>query len=96
MQEALIRAWQRWSTYDECRGTPVAWLLGILADRCRRHRTRSTGPVVSLVERDAHEDPTPPARPRPRARVGRLTARQRTAVELHYFVGLDVATVARS
>ena len=31
-QEALIRAWQRWSTYDARAGTPVAWLLGILAD----------------------------------------------------------------
>ena len=30
VQEALIRAWQRWSTYDETRGTPVAWLLAIL------------------------------------------------------------------
>src|SRR3954453_9917586 len=31
--EALGGAWQRWSTYDESRGTAVAWLLGILAER---------------------------------------------------------------
>ena len=40
VEEALIQAWQHWSTYDESRGTAVAWLLGILTDRCRRHRTR--------------------------------------------------------
>ena len=53
VQEALIRAWQRWSTYDERRGTPVAWLIGILADRCRRHRIRGPSAVVELVEHEA-------------------------------------------
>src|SRR4249919_3417560 len=89
VQEALIRAWQRWSTYDERRGTPVAWLIGILADRCRRHHTRGPGAVVELVEREA-----PSAMPDidlERA-LDRLSDRQRTAVDLHYFVGLDVAT----
>src|SRR5689334_7861221 len=51
VQEALIRAWQRWSTYDEDRGVPAAWLLAIVADRSRRHRTRRLpGRVVELVE----------------------------------------------
>jgi RNA polymerase sigma-70 factor (ECF subfamily) len=96
VQEALIRAWQRWSTYDESRGTPAAWLLGIVADRARRHRSRLStrqhaGAVVELVEQGASS-------------VGRdvdleravdgLSRRQRQAVDLHYFVGLDVATVA--
>ena len=54
VQEAYARAWQRWSTYDERRGTPVAWLLGIVADRCRRQRTRGPAGVVELVE---HEEP---------------------------------------
>jgi len=94
VQEALIRAWQRWSTYDESRGTPAAWLIGILADRCRRHRTRSAGPVMSLVERDDHADPTTPADLDLERALDRLTTRQRTAVELHYFVGLDVASIA--
>ena len=59
VQEALIRAWQRWSTYDERRGTPVAWLLGILSDRCRRHRTRSAASMVELVDTGA-EAPAEP------------------------------------
>lgn len=92
VQEALIRAWQRWTTYDEQRGTPVAWLLGILADRCRRHRSRSTTSVVELVDTGA-ETPAQPDVDLERA-VQQLSRRQRTAVQLHYFVGLDVATVA--
>jgi RNA polymerase sigma factor (sigma-70 family) len=92
VQEALIRAWQRWSTYDAARGSAVAWLLGIVADRSRRHRTRRpAGHVVELVEHAA-----PPALhdvDLERAIAG-LSRRQRQAVELHYFVGLDVATVA--
>jgi RNA polymerase sigma-70 factor (ECF subfamily) len=92
VQEALIRAWQRWSTYDDTRGTPVAWLLGILADRCRRHRTRGrTDVVVELVEPAA--SPSPHDIDLERAIEG-LGRRQRQAVDLHYFVGLDVATVA--
>jgi len=91
VQEALIRAWQRWSTYDESRGTPVAWLLGILADRCRRLRTRGPAAVVELVE---HEEPAAMPDVDLERALDRLTDRQRTAVDLHYFVGLDVATVA--
>ncbi len=91
VQEALIRAWQRWSTYDERRGTPVAWLIGILADRCRRHRTRGPDAVVELVEHQ--ESAAMPDIDLARA-LDRLTDRQRAAVDLHYFVGLDVATVA--
>ena len=93
VQEALIRAWQGWATYDASRGTPVAWLLGIVADRCRRHRTRQpAGMVVELVDQGA-----PPQTGHDldlERAVDGLSRRQRQAVDLHYFVGLDVATVA--
>jgi RNA polymerase sigma-70 factor (ECF subfamily) len=92
VQEALIRAWQRWSTYDAARGSAVAWLLGIVADRCRRHRTRQpSGQVVELVE---HAAPPSSHDVDLERAIARLARRQRQAVELHYFVGLDVATVA--
>jgi RNA polymerase sigma-70 factor (ECF subfamily) len=92
VQEALIRAWQRWSTYDDSRGTAAGWLLAIVADRCRRHRTRRpSGQVVELVEHAA--PPSPHDLDLERAIAG-LARRQREAVDLHYFVGLDVATVA--
>ena len=93
VQEALIRAWQRWSTYDSARGSAVAWLIGIVADRSRRHRARRpAGQVVELVEHAAHP-PTPHDVDLERA-VAALSRRQHQAVELHYFVGLDVSTVA--
>jgi RNA polymerase sigma-70 factor, ECF subfamily len=91
VQEALIRAWQRWSTYDERRGTPVAWLLGILADRCRRQRTRGPAAVVELIEQ-VEQPAGMPDVDLERA-LHHLTDRQRAAIDLHYFVGLDVATV---
>ncbi len=92
VQEALIRAWQRWSTYDPSRGTPAAWLLGILADRCRRQRTRRPAAVVELVDHGAQPEPTYDV-DLERA-IAALPRRQRAAVELHYFVGLDMATTA--
>lgn len=92
VQEALIRAWQRWSTYDAARGAPVAWLLAIVADRSRRHRTRQpAGHVVELVEHRAPPDTHDVDLHRA---VDGLSRRQRQAVDLYYFVGLDVATVA--
>ena len=83
VQEALIRAWQRWSTYDPARGSAAGWLLAIVADRCRRHRSRRpSGREVELVEHAA-----PPAQRHDidleRAIAG-LARRQRQAVDLHY------------
>jgi RNA polymerase sigma-70 factor (ECF subfamily) len=47
VQEALLRAWRRWSTFDPDRGTVRAWLAAIVVDRARRHRRgRMRGPVV--------------------------------------------------
>jgi RNA polymerase sigma factor (sigma-70 family) len=93
VQEALIRAWQRWQTYDDSRGTPVAWLLGILADRCRRHRTRQ--PRARLVELvDSAAAPAVMHDVDLERAIQGLSRRQRLAVDLHYFVGLDVATTA--
>jgi RNA polymerase sigma-70 factor (ECF subfamily) len=94
VQEALIRAWQRWSTYDASRGTPVAWLVGILSDRCRRHRTRQPASVVELVDSVESAVPAPAHDLDLERAVAGLSRRQRLAVDLHYFVGLDVATTA--
>ena len=92
VQEALERAWRRWSTYDATRGGPVPWLLAIVADRARRKRVRARltapwRPVEQVVYAD------PPDVDLERA-VKALSMRQRTAVTLYYFVDLDIATVA--
>jgi RNA polymerase sigma-70 factor (ECF subfamily) len=91
VQESLERAWRKWGTYDESRGSAPAWLLAILHDRARRFRTRrrTTLELVDSPEVDSYVDVD-----LERA-VSGLPTRQRQAVELHYFVGLDVATTAQ-
>lgn len=38
----MVRAWRRRETYrPRISGTRRAWLIGILLDRCRRHRART-------------------------------------------------------
>jgi RNA polymerase sigma-70 factor (ECF subfamily) len=94
VQEALIRAWQCWHTYDDSRGAPAAWLLGIVADRARRHRTRQPArtALIELVDH-GHVAAAGHDVDLERAIEG-LSRRQRQAIDLHYFVGLDVITVA--
>lgn len=95
LQESLERAWRRWSTYDASRGSAQAWLLAVLHDRARRHRTRHR-PTVELVDRaDVDHYPHLDADLDLERAVARLHPRQRQAVDLHYFVGLDVATTAQ-
>jgi len=89
VQEALVRAWRRRSTYDVSRGEPLAWLLGIVRDRAARQR-RPRG--VSL-DRD-HEVHQSPADLDLERALARLTRRQRDVIDLYYFVDLDVANVA--
>jgi RNA polymerase sigma-70 factor (ECF subfamily) len=94
VQEALIRAWRRRTTFNPVRGSARAWLLAIVADQVRRRRRRwralaalatgvATGPEAEgdLELRDA---------------IARLSPRQRVAVELHYYVDLPVAEVAQA
>jgi RNA polymerase sigma factor (sigma-70 family) len=91
--ESLVRAWQRRSSYDESRISPAAWLIGVLAERCRHHRPHDLpDAVVELVDR-----PVDPATVRDadlERALQTLTPEQQRAVDLHYFVGLDAATVA--
>lgn len=93
VQDALLRAWKRRSTYDPTRGSPAGWLLGIVKDQARRKRTRSRPPTLPLADA---------ALPGPAAgtdldlelAIRQLSARQRLAVDLYYYVGLDVRTCA--
>jgi RNA polymerase sigma factor (sigma-70 family) len=93
VQESLVRAWRKRSQYDETRGSAQSWLLAIVADRARRHRTRA---------RSGHELidlPTPSGRDVDRSldlenAIGSLPKRQRLVVELHYLLGLDVRECA--
>ncbi|MDX6285231.1 MAG: hypothetical protein QOG53_716 [Frankiales bacterium] len=88
VQEALVRAWRRWSTYDENRGAPLPWLLAITADRARRRRRRPQLVVTDVAVESSTVDVD-----LERA-IAQLTDRQQLAVNLYYFVGLDIAGTA--
>jgi RNA polymerase sigma-70 factor (ECF subfamily) len=95
VQEALVRAWRRWATYDVSRGDPAAWLLAIVRDRAlRAWRVRRVRPTtVPLLGHDRAIAAEGTDVDLERALAG-LSARQREAVDLYYFVDLDVASVA--
>lgn len=92
VQDALVRAWRRRATYDAARGDLLPWLLGIVKDRARRHRGRLRE-HLPLLAADRAVSFAAPDLDLERA-LAALSDRQREAVELYYFVDLDVATVA--
>ena len=92
VQEALVRAWRRHATYDPSRGAPLPWLLAIVADRARRQR-RGARYHLELTETDRVGELTLADLDLERA-LSRLSKRQRMAVDLYYFVDLDVDTTA--
>jgi RNA polymerase sigma factor (sigma-70 family) len=94
VQEALLRAWRRRDTYDPGRGEPLPWLLAIVHDRARRHR-RSRRDQLPLESSDGISELLPADLDLERA-LARLSARQRQAVDLYYFLDLDVETTARA
>src|SRR5690242_6915224 len=75
VQESLVRAWSRWSTFDPGRGDPTAWLLGIVRDRSRRQRTRTRHHDDVAAQPDAPTWMTPADLDLERALAG-LTERQ--------------------
>jgi RNA polymerase sigma factor (sigma-70 family) len=95
VQDALLRAWQRWSTYRPERGSARTWLLAITADRARRSRVRARPLQLAELDLEGVEQASAWAEGLDlRDAVRALPARQREAVLLHYYVGLPVAQVA--
>ena len=95
-QEALTRAWQRWSRvsrYD----SPEAWVfrvaINLSTSRFRRAtREKLAFAKVAALPRDRAPDPTDQIAIR--AAVSKLPPRQRTALVLRYFADMPVADVA--
>jgi RNA polymerase sigma factor (sigma-70 family) len=88
VQDALARAWLKHHQYDDSRGSPSAWLLAITADQARKAAGR--GRLQFFAVRDGEQ--TVPAEDRldlHRA-LGRLSRRQRLAVDCFYFAGLSL------
>lgn len=95
VQEALLRAWQKRSTYDPNRGAFGTWLLAITADRSRRLRQRH--PDYQLSGIDLDRSTTGQHRTMDidlREAVDALPPRQRQAIVLYYYADLPVAEVA--
>lgn len=90
VQEALVRAWRRRTTYDASRGSALTWLLAIVADRSRRHRSRKTSRLLSVPTESGSQGSDIDLE---RA-IAALAPRQRMAIDLYYFVGLDVTECA--
>jgi RNA polymerase sigma factor (sigma-70 family) len=108
LQQAVERAWKKRATFDPTRGTPRAWLLGVLVDRVRRHRRgvirgrKRTAEVVSDFAASigtVQEDSNPTSRLINRLDVERavtsLPTRQREVITLHYLADLSVNEVAK-
>lgn len=92
LQEALSSAWRKRAQFDPSRGSARNWLLAIVADQARKG-FRRVRPHVELVDLpDTAHDRSADLDLR-RALTG-LTQRQRTAVTLHYYLGLPLADVA--
>ena len=90
VQDALARAWAKRGQFDSARGSAGAWLYAIMADQAGKARRRR-------VARPPVGTPEPPdlaGRVDLARALGRLTRRQRLAVECVYFVGLSVADTA--
>jgi RNA polymerase sigma-70 factor (ECF subfamily) len=94
VQEALIRAWRRRSTYDDARGGVATWLLAIVASCAHRSRVRAPREQLDGVA-DTRRTAAGPDHDIDLERALRaLPKRERLAVALYYFVGLDIAETA--
>ncbi|GIF50005.1 RNA polymerase sigma-70 factor (ECF subfamily) [Asanoa ferruginea] len=95
VQEAFVRAWQRWSTVGGY-ADPEAWVR-VVAARIAISRWRGRMSRARAYAR--HGAPTPVEGPTPDtvalvAALRRLPAAQRTTLALHYVLGLSVADIA--
>ena len=93
LQEALGSAWRKRNQYDDARGSARNWLLAVVADQARKgHRRLRTRREQELEDRPVDDRPADVDLARA---LCRLTARQRAAIELHYYLGLSVADIAQ-
>lgn len=91
LQNALTNAWRSRHTFDPSRGTLRAWLLTIVANEARRSSRWWRTPRVAPTDRSAQPAG---ADTELRQSVWELPHQQRTAIDLHYYVGLTIDEIA--
>lgn len=99
VQDALVRAWTRRETFDPSRGTPRAWLLGIVLDRTRAlwRRSATRLPVEHPGRDQAIGEPSEASLVQSldlRQAINRLPRRQREVIILHYYVDANIEDTA--
>lgn len=98
VQEAFARAYVHWpKLWPE--GNPAGWIHRVatnLAISLRRRLGREVRAVARLGRRADLTEPAPEIHPELHRAVADLPTRQRTAVSLHYVLGLKVAEVAEA
>jgi RNA polymerase sigma-70 factor (ECF subfamily) len=99
VQEALLRSWRRWSTFDPAKGTLRAWLAAITVDRARRHRRtlpradlRMLADLPDVLVRDSDHA----QRLVIEAVIRSLPRRQREVIVVFYLADLSVEQTARA
>jgi RNA polymerase sigma-70 factor (ECF subfamily) len=95
VHEAYARAWQRWSKVSRY-GDPEAWVRTV-ARRIAVSRWRKARNRLLAHRRVGAPPPLPGPQPETvalMAALARIPLTQRTAIVLHYLVGLPVAEVA--
>jgi RNA polymerase sigma-70 factor (ECF subfamily) len=96
VQEALIHAWKKRTSFDPSRGSARTWLLAITADQARRLRSRWRTWELGDPSTSAAAGGDVTADLDLRQAISALSARQRQAVLLVYYVDLSVAEAART
>jgi RNA polymerase sigma factor (sigma-70 family) len=92
VQDALVDAWRHRSSFDSERGSLSAWLMSITAHQAAKARRRAFRRLTAL-RMDAHDVDRELALDLATS-LGRLTPRERLAVDCFYFVGLSAAETA--
>ncbi|GLZ02484.1 SigE family RNA polymerase sigma factor [Actinoplanes sp. NBRC 103695] len=96
VQEAYMKAWQHWPSIDR-HDNPEAWLR-LVANRIAMSRWRRMRNRARAYLRHGPDDPLPEPSVNTVAVVAalrQLPEEQRTAIAMHYLLGLPVADVAR-
>lgn len=94
VQDSLLRAWRRRTTFDPLRRSPRAWLTAVVTDQARqRWRPRRPAPDWRLPEQPAEEYDLA-VNLDLRAAINTLTPARRQVVILYYYIGLPIADIA--